>query len=59
MENKNKKLINDIFEIKLGISLKELKKQYILKILEKCENNKTHAAKIIGVSIRTIQRIIK
>ena len=36
-------------------SLAELEKQHILAALEKCHGNRTHAAKILDISIRTLR----
>ena len=36
-------------------SLAELEKQHILAALEKCNGNRTHAAKILDISIRTLR----
>ena len=37
------------------ISLKEMEKQYIQKVLEKTSNNKSKAAKILGISRTTLR----
>ncbi|MFH0925112.1 MAG: sigma-54 dependent transcriptional regulator [bacterium] len=39
----------------VGTSLPEMERQLILKTLEKVEGNRTHAAKILGISIRTLR----
>jgi transcriptional regulator with PAS, ATPase and Fis domain len=41
---------NDAFH-----SLAELEKQHILAALEKCNGNRTHAAKLLDISIRTLR----
>jgi DNA-binding NtrC family response regulator len=38
-----------------AIPLAELEKRHILAVLEQCKGNRTHAAKILGVSIRTLR----
>lgn len=40
--------------IPLGASLDEVQKTYVLKTLSFCSNNKTHAAKMLGVSRKTL-----
>ena len=40
--------------IPLGSSLDEVQKAYVLKTLSFCSNNKTHAAKMLGVSRKTL-----
>lgn len=37
------------------LSLAELEKQHILAALEKCHGNRTHAAKLLDISIRTLR----
>jgi DNA-binding NtrC family response regulator len=37
------------------VSLLEIEKRYILATLEKTRNNRTHAAKLLGISIRTLR----
>ena len=40
--------------IPLGSSLEEVQKAYVLKTLAFCSNNKTHAARMLGVSRKTL-----
>lgn len=42
-----------------GRYLKDVEKQMILKTLEKAKGNRTHAAKILGISRRTLQLKLK
>jgi len=42
-----------------GRSLKEVEKQMIIRTLEETEGNRTHAAKILGISRRTLQIKLK
>ena len=37
------------------ISLGDLEKNHILAILDKCSGNRTHAARKLGISIRTLR----
>jgi len=37
------------------VSLAELEKQHILAALEKTQQNRTHAAKVLGISVRTLR----
>jgi len=39
----------------VGKSLPEVEKEVILKTLEKLEGNRTHTAKVLGISIRTLR----
>jgi transcriptional regulator with PAS, ATPase and Fis domain len=40
-------------------SVKEMEKKLILKTLEGLEGNRTHAAKALGISIRTLRNKLK
>ncbi|TYB31390.1 MAG: sigma-54-dependent Fis family transcriptional regulator [Candidatus Mcinerneyibacterium aminivorans] len=61
----NKNILNNLFSeniIKLNnteLTLDELEKKYIRKILKKTDNNKTEAAKILNIHRNTLQRKIK
>ena len=43
------------FEIEVGMSMKEAEKRFIFKTLNETNGNKTHAAKTLGISIRTLR----
>jgi DNA-binding NtrC family response regulator len=38
-----------------ALSLREMEEKLILRALEKTNGNRTHAAKILGISIRTLR----
>jgi len=42
-----------------GITLEEMERRFILKILADCDNIRTKAAEVLGISIRTLQRKLK
>ena len=42
-------------EAPADLSLAELEKRHILRLLECCEGNRTHAARKLGISIRTLR----
>jgi DNA-binding NtrC family response regulator len=42
-----------------GISLAEVEKRHILATLEHCKGNRTHAAKMLQVSIRTLRNKLR
>ena len=46
-------------QIKLGMSLKEAEKTFILKTLEQAGGNKTEAAKLLGISLRGLHYKLK
>jgi len=43
------------FEIEVGMSMKEAEKRFIFKTLNETNGNRTHAAKTLGISIRTLR----
>lgn len=45
--------------IKLGASIKDMEKDLILKTLEEFEGNRTQTAKILGISLRSLQYKLK
>ena len=45
----------DSLGIAVGMSMKEAEKKLILETLKENEGNRTHAAKILGISIRTLR----
>ncbi len=42
-------------EIEVGMSMKEAEKRFIFKTLHETKGNRTHAAKTLGISIRTLR----
>lgn len=46
-------------EVPVGSTLREMEKQLILKTLEEAEGNRTHAAKVLGISVRTLRNKLK
>ncbi len=47
--------INNKIFIKAGLSVREMEMQLIFQTLKETDNNRTHAAKILGISIRTLR----
>ena len=41
--------------IEVGMSMKEAEKRFIFKTLHETKGNRTHAAKTLGISIRTLR----
>jgi DNA-binding NtrC family response regulator len=46
-------------EIPAGVTMEELEKLAITKVLEQCNGNRTHAANRLGISVRTLQRKLR
>ncbi len=45
--------------VPVGSTLREMEKQLILKTLEEVKGNRTHAAKVLGISVRTLRNKLK
>jgi two-component system response regulator HydG len=50
---------SDINGEKTGLTIREMEREIIIKTLAQTEGNRTHAAKILGISRRTLQNKIK
>ena len=46
-------------QIPANLTMEELEKLAISKALDQCGNNRTHAAELLGISVRTLQRKLK
>lgn len=46
-------------EIPAGVTMEELEKLAINKVLDQCNGNRTHAANRLGISVRTLQRKLR
>ena len=46
---------NEGLGIEVGMSMKEAEKRFIFKTLNETKGNRTHAAKTLGISIRTLR----
>jgi DNA-binding NtrC family response regulator len=46
-------------QLKAGLTMKEMEKELIFKTLEGVGGNRTHAAKVLGISIRTLRNKLK
>jgi DNA-binding NtrC family response regulator len=50
---------SDHVEIPEGTKLDELEREAVVQALERHDGNRTHAAKSLGISARTLQRKLK
>lgn len=49
----------DLIEPLVGRDIADVERALILKTLELCQGNRTHAAQILGVSVRTIHNKLR
>jgi two-component system response regulator HydG len=59
LQNLDEDLKESRIDLTPGRSLKEVEKVVILRTLEEVEGNRTHAARILGISRRTLQLKLK
>ncbi len=43
----------------IGATVGEIERELILQTLRRCEGNRTHAARMLGVSVRTLRNKIR
>ncbi len=46
-------------EVPTGLTMEQLEKLQITRVLEQCRGNRTHAAEKLGISVRTLQRKLR
>lgn len=51
--------LKETVESTAGLPLKEVEKRHILSTLKACHDNRTHAAKMLGISVRTLRNKLK
>jgi len=49
----------DSLVLKIGTPMADVERELILKTLEQCDGNRTAAAKLLGIGLRTLQRKLK
>jgi DNA-binding NtrC family response regulator len=45
----------DIFAVKAGYTVRQMEKKLIFQTLKEVNDNRTHAAELLGISIRTLR----
>jgi DNA-binding NtrC family response regulator len=50
---------HSVLSMKAGMTVKEMEKQLITKTLEEVNDNRTHAAELLGISIRTLRNKLR
>ena len=46
-------------DLKVGITVRDMEKDLIFRTLEKVNDNRTHAADLLGISIRTLRNKLR
>jgi DNA-binding NtrC family response regulator len=49
----------DYVSVPIGTTVADMERALIFRTLEKCANNRTHAAKLLGISVRTLRNKLK
>ena len=50
---------NEIVPLLIGSTVGEVERELVLQTLARCAGNRTHAARMLGVSIRTLRNKIR
>ncbi len=50
---------NEIVPMLVGSTLGEIERELVLQTLARCDGNRTHAARILGLSVRTMRNKIR
>ena len=43
----------------IGATVQEIERELVLQTLARCDGNRTHAARVLGVSVRTLRNKIR
>jgi DNA-binding NtrC family response regulator len=50
---------NEIVPLLIGSTVGEIERELVLQTLARCHGNRTHAARVLGVSVRTLRNKIR
>jgi DNA-binding NtrC family response regulator len=50
---------SEVVPMLVGATVQEVERELMLQTLARCEGNRTHAARVLGVSVRTMRNKIK
>ena len=50
---------NEIVQLLIGAKLEEVERELVLHTLVRCEGNRTRAARVLGISVRTLRNKIR
>ena len=51
--------LNEIVPLLIGSTVGEIERELVLQTLAHCHGNRTHAARVLGVSVRTLRNKIR
>ncbi|KAA0076873.1 helix-turn-helix domain-containing protein [Tardiphaga sp. P9-11] len=50
---------SEVVPMLIGATVQEVERELMLQTLARCDGNRTHAARVLGVSVRTMRNKIK
>jgi DNA-binding NtrC family response regulator len=50
---------NEIMPLLIGSTVSEIERELVLQTLARCDGNRTRAARVLGVSVRTLRNKIR
>ena len=50
---------NQIVPLLIGSTVDEVERELVLQTLARCDGNRTHAARVLGLSVRTLRNRIR
>jgi DNA-binding NtrC family response regulator len=50
---------NQVVPLLIGSTVGEIERELVLQTLARCHGNRTHAARVLGVSVRTLRNKIR
>jgi DNA-binding NtrC family response regulator len=50
---------NKVMPLLIGSTVGEVERELVLQTLARCRGNRTHAARLLGISVRTLRNKIK
>lgn len=48
-----------VVRLLIGATVEEIERELVLQTLDRCDGNRTHAARVLGVSVRTLRNKIR
>ena len=51
--------LSEIIAVLIGATVHEIERELVLHTLSRCDGNRTHAARVLGMSVRTLRNKIR